>query len=124
GLGLVTASTLTAAPKTIDRTAPLLSVRGLKTYFEVATGLKALGASRGVVRAVDGLSFDVFRGETLGLVGESGCGKTTVGRTLLRLENPTEGEIRFGGKDVTRARGDQLKAYRRQIQVIFQDPYT
>jgi peptide/nickel transport system ATP-binding protein len=124
GLGLVRASAALGVLKTIDRTTPLLSVRGLKTYFEVATGLKALGASRGVVRAVDGLSFDVFRGETLGLVGESGCGKTTVGRTLLRLETPTEGEIIFGGRNVTRAKGAELKAYRREIQVIFQDPYS
>ena len=124
GLGLARASLLPPAPKQLDRSEPLMSVRGLKTYFEVATGLKALSGSRTVVRAVDGLTFDVFRGETLGLVGESGCGKTTVGRTLLRLENATEGTISFAGQEVTHASGAALKAYRRQIQVIFQDPYS
>ncbi|HEV7803952.1 MAG TPA: ABC transporter ATP-binding protein, partial [Burkholderiales bacterium] len=124
GLGLARASTALPVHKAIDRTQPIMRVRNLKTYFEVATGLKALSSGRGVVRAVDGLSFDVFRGETLGLVGESGCGKTTVGRTLLRLDNPTEGEIVFDGHHVTRATGDRLKQYRRQIQVIFQDPFS
>ena len=124
GLGLARASIQPPAPKAIDRTQPMMSVRGLKTHFDVATGFKALSSSRSVVRAVDGLSFDVFRGETLGLVGESGCGKTTVGRTLLRLDNPTEGKITFRGEDVTRAGGEALKQYRRQIQVIFQDPYS
>jgi len=103
---------------------PLLEVRGLKTYFEVSTGLHALGGSRGVVRAVDDVSFFVRRGETVGLVGESGCGKTTVGRTLLRLEKATAGEIVFHGEDITRAQGEQLQRYRRQMQVIFQDPYS
>ncbi|OGA45274.1 MAG: glutathione ABC transporter ATP-binding protein [Betaproteobacteria bacterium RIFCSPLOWO2_12_FULL_62_13] len=124
GLGLQSAAIDTPVPKTLDRSKPLLAVRGLKTYFEVATGLKALSAHQAVVRAVDDLSFDVFRGETVGLVGESGCGKTTVGRTLLKLERATAGEIQFGDLDVIRAEGDALKRYRRKIQVIFQDPYS
>ncbi len=103
---------------------PLLEVRGLKTYFETSTGLQSLGGARGVVRAVDDVSFFVRRGETVGLVGESGCGKTTVGRTLLRLEKATAGEVVFHGKDITRAHGDELQRYRRQMQVIFQDPYS
>ena len=103
--------------KTLDHAAPLLQVRGLKTYFEIGAGLPPL-------RAVDDLSFDIFRGETLGLVGESGCGKTTVGRTLLRLEQATAGQILFDGSEVTQAAGEALQRYRRQVQVIFQDPYS
>ena len=124
GLGLQSAALDAPVTKQVDRATPLLQVRGLKTYFDVASGLRGLGARRAMVRAVDDLSFEVFRGETVGLVGESGCGKTTVGRTLLRLENATAGEIVFEGRDVTTASGDALKRYRRQMQVIFQDPYS
>jgi peptide/nickel transport system ATP-binding protein len=118
------AATAAPARKALDTSRPLLEVRELKTYFDVAAGLQALRRNRLVVRAVDGLSFEAFRGETIGLVGESGCGKTTVGRSLLRLEEPTAGRILFEGVDVTRASGEALKRYRRKVQVIFQDPYS
>jgi peptide/nickel transport system ATP-binding protein len=124
GLGLQSARPEPPVASKLDRTKPLLQVDRLKTYFEVTTGFKAFTARHGVVRAVDDLSIKVYRGETVGLVGESGCGKTTVGRTLLRLERATSGNIRFDGIDVVRAEGDVLKAYRRKIQVIFQDPYS
>ena len=123
-LGLQAAAQSSAVVKAVDRTTALLSVHELKTYFDVSTGLKTFGGKHAEVRAVDDLSFEIFKGETVGLVGESGCGKTTVGRTLLRLEKSTAGTIRFGGVDVTHAGGDALKNYRRKIQVIFQDPYS
>ena len=100
--------------------APLLDVRDLKTHFPVKSGLLQL--TTGHVKAVDGVSFSVGRGETLGLVGESGCGKTTVGRTLLRLIPATSGTVLFDDRDVFRARGAELKSLRRQMQIIFQDP--
>jgi peptide/nickel transport system ATP-binding protein len=124
GLGLQSANPHPTVMKALDKTQPLLEVRELRTYFEVGTGLKALSGARALVRAVDGLSFEIFRGETVGLVGESGCGKTTVGRTLLRLEEATSGEMIFDGASVTHTHGEALKRYRRQIQVIFQDPYS
>src|SRR5688572_26892549 len=124
GLKLQSANPQPPVTKALDTTKPLLEVRDLRTYFEVRAGLGMFNRARAQVRAVDGLSFHVFRGETVGLVGESGCGKTTVGRTLLRLEESTSGEIVFGGEEVTRAQGEALKRYRRQIQVIFQDPYS
>ncbi len=96
---------------------PLVSVRNLKTYYDTG-GIR----SSDPVKAVDGVSFDIERGETLGLVGESGCGKTTLGRTLVRLERPTDGTVRFDGTDVTTLSGDDLKAWRRNAQVVFQDP--
>jgi peptide/nickel transport system ATP-binding protein len=99
----------------------LLSVRSLTKHFEVRGGLR--GAS-GTVRAVQDVSFDIKPGETLGLVGESGCGKTTVGRLILRLEEPTGGEIRFEGADLANVSSAEMKAIRRKIQVIFQDPYS
>jgi len=124
GLGLQSARAQPPESKRLDYAKPLLKVHELRTYFEVGAGLQMLKHKRLEVRAVDGLSLEVFRGETVGLVGESGCGKTTVGRTLLRLEQATGGEIVFEGANVTRAAGQQLKDYRRKIQVIFQDPYS
>ncbi|HKU71755.1 MAG TPA: ABC transporter ATP-binding protein, partial [Burkholderiales bacterium] len=124
GLGLQSASEQAPMPKSLDTEQPLLRVHDLRTYFEVGAGLQMLKHTKFEVRAVDGLSFEVMRGETLGLVGESGCGKTTVGRTLLRLEQATGGEIVFDNANVTRAQGQALKDYRRKIQVIFQDPYS
>jgi peptide/nickel transport system ATP-binding protein len=124
GLGLQSANPQPPERKAVDTEKALLDVRELRTYFEVTAGLGLFKRARAEVRAVDGLSFQVFRGETVGLVGESGCGKTTVGRTLLRLEEATSGEMVFAGESVTRAAGEALKRYRRQIQVIFQDPYS
>jgi peptide/nickel transport system ATP-binding protein len=121
-LGLQDAEGGVAPPaKSLDPL-PVVEVRGLKTHFDVTRGLVA--AQRAVVKAVDGVSFEIRRGETLGLVGESGCGKTTIGRTLLRLEEATAGEILYRGTDLTRVTGTLLKDYRRRIQVIFQDPYS
>ncbi|MFT4931769.1 MAG: peptide/nickel transport system ATP-binding protein [Natronomonas sp.] len=99
---------------------PLLSVRDLKKHYPVTEGLLDREVER--VRAVDGVDFDLRAGETLGLVGESGCGKSTVAATTLRLEEPTEGEIRFESDDVTAYEGDDLKRFRRRAQLVFQDP--
>jgi peptide/nickel transport system ATP-binding protein len=101
---------------------PLLEVRGLKKYFDAKRGW--LGGVRQFVHAVDDVSFAVRAGETLGLVGESGCGKSTVGRTLLRLVRETAGSIIYGGREITHASSEELRRYRRTVQVIFQDPYS
>jgi len=97
---------------------PLVEVRDLKTYYDEGGG----PFSDPPVKAVDGVTFDIHRGETLGLVGESGCGKTTLGRTLVQLETATAGEVRFAGRDVTRLSGKELKRWRRDAQMVFQDP--
>jgi oligopeptide/dipeptide ABC transporter ATP-binding protein len=100
----------------------LLIVRDLKKYFPVRSGL--LQRVTAQVKAVDGIGFSIERGECLGLVGESGCGKTTVGRSILRLIEPTAGVVLFDGEDVTQAGARALKALRRDMQIIFQDPYA
>lgn len=101
---------------------PLLAVRELRTHFPIRRGL--LSRTVGHVRAVDGVSFDLHAGKTLGLVGESGCGKTTVGRTILRLIPATSGEVRFKGEDFFRHGGRELRRLRRHMQIIFQDPVS
>jgi len=121
-LGLASRAAHELPPPKLLEPKPLVEVRGLKAHFDVTRGL--LARKRAIVRAVDGVSFEIRRGETLGLVGESGCGKTTIGRTLLRLEDPTAGEILYDGTDLARATPATLKAHRRRIQVIFQDPYS
>jgi len=101
---------------------PVLEVRDLKKHFPIRRGL--LQHAAGVVFAVDGVSFTIQAGETLGLVGESGCGKSTVGRTVLRLIEPTAGSIRISGDDITTLNKSELRPYRRQMQIIFQDPFS
>jgi oligopeptide transport system ATP-binding protein len=103
-------------------TETLLSVRNLKKHFAVSGGVFSRVVDR--VHAVDGVSFDIGKGETLGLVGESGCGKSTTGRCILRLIEPTAGEVWFEGSDVTRLGHDAMRSLRRDMQIIFQDPYA
>lgn len=94
---------------------PLISAKNIKKYFNVGNGL---------LKAVDGLSFDIYPGETLGLVGESGCGKSTAGRTIIRLYEPTDGELIFNGKNVYKLSRNQMQEVRKNFQMIFQDPYA
>lgn len=101
---------------------PLLQVKGLKKYFPITAGL--FNKQIGQVKAVDDLSFVVYRGETLGIVGESGCGKSTTGRMLMRLIEPTEGSILFEKEEVTKLSPKQLRKVRRDMQMIFQDPFA
>ena len=103
-----------------------LKVKNLKKYFPVKRGFLEIirKEKEKYVKAVDGISFDIKKGETLSLIGESGCGKTTTGRTILRLIEPTDGKIIFNGKDITELSQDELRPYRRKMQIIFQDPYA
>jgi oligopeptide transport system ATP-binding protein len=103
-------------------TAPLVRVRGLKKHYPVRRGL--LRRQVGTIQAVDGLTFDIHEGETLGLVGESGCGKSTTGRALLQLVKPTGGEVRFQDAELTALSSGALRRVRRHMQMIFQDPYA
>jgi ABC-type oligopeptide transport system ATPase subunit len=102
---------------------PLLEVRGLVKHFPIDRGVM-LRRNVGVVKAVDGVEFDVLCGETFGIVGESGSGKSTTGRLIARLLDPTAGAVRFGGQDITALRGSRLKQVRRELQMVFQDPYS
>lgn len=100
----------------------LLEVKNLKKYYPINAGF--FRKKVGDVKAVDDISFELMPGETLGLVGESGCGKSSAGKTILRLQNPTEGSILFQGKDITNLNGNELRTVRQDMQMIFQDPYS
>jgi len=102
---------------------PLLEVSGLKMHFPITKGI-IFQRQVGAIKAVDGINFTMFKGETLGLVGESGCGKSTTGRAILQLYRPTAGDVVFEGKDLTKTKGEELRKMRRRMQMIFQDPYA
>ena len=112
----------TARQKELFAKEPILQIKNLKTYFPIKNGF--FGGVSDHVKAVDNITFDVYPGETLGLVGESGCGKTTCGRTIIRLEEPTEGEMIYKGKDIAKMNADELRIFRKDVQIIFQDPYS
>ena len=111
-----------AVESTMDLSQPILEVQHLKKYFPITKGV--FQRTVGYVQAVDDITFTLHRGETLGLVGESGCGKSTAGRTILRLLDPTGGVVRFGGQDLAHIAGKELKEMRRRMQIIFQDPFS
>jgi peptide/nickel transport system ATP-binding protein len=106
----------------LSKMKPHLQVKNLKTYFPISHGI--FGKVTGYVKAVDDVSFDVYPGETVGLVGESGCGKTTLGRSILRLIEPTSGEIIFNGSNIVNLHGEDIRKLRKDMQIIFQDPYS
>jgi oligopeptide transport system ATP-binding protein len=113
----------------IDRSEPLIAIRDLKVHFDLGGGSvfdRLIGSNqvRRIVKAVDGVTIDIFRGETLGLVGESGCGKSTLGRAVLRLTEPTSGQVLYGNRDLAHLSGRELRNERRHLQIIFQDPYA
>jgi len=105
-----------------QRSEVILSAEGLVKHYPIRAGV--LRTTKGYVKAVDGISFDLYRGETLGIVGESGCGKSTLGRMVMRLEEPTAGKLYFEGTDVYSLSGSAMRKKRRDIQIVFQDPYT
>jgi len=110
-------------PPPADRGEPLIRVRGLKKYFPITQGI-LFQRHVGDVHAVDGVDLEVYPGETLGLVGETGCGKSTLARVITRLFEPTEGTIEFQGQDITKQKGQDLRQMRREMQMVFQDPYA
>jgi peptide/nickel transport system ATP-binding protein len=101
---------------------PILKVENLRTWYPLRKGV--FGRTYNYIKSVDDVSFDVYPGETLGLVGESGCGKTTLGRSILRLVEPTSGNVIFEGRDITKLNNKELREYRKQAQIVFQDPYS
>jgi ABC-type oligopeptide transport system ATPase subunit len=107
----------------VSTTEVLVEVRDLEKHFALTRGI-LLAKKAGAVKAVDGVSFAVIKGETLGIVGETGCGKSTTARLMMRLLEPTAGTVRFEGKDITHLKGGELKAVRRELQMVFQDPYS
>lgn len=115
-------NTLTNGPNSENGNDILIKVRNLKKHFPIRRGV--FRRQVGAVQAVDGISFDIKRGETLGLVGESGCGKSTAGRTILQLLEPTAGEVFWNGKDLAKVKKEDLRQSRRHMQMIFQDPYA
>jgi len=118
----ISISARAAIHRNIYEQPPLLEINNIKKYFKVNKG--SLFAKQQFIKAVDGVSLKIYEGETKGLVGESGCGKTTLGRLILQLEKPTAGEILFNGKDITKLPNKELKSFRKQTQIIFQDPYA
>ena len=117
-----TKSTRTKKHKLLYAKNPVLEIKNLKVYFPIRNGF--FGGITNYVKAVDDITFSVYPGETLGLVGESGCGKTTTGRAIIRLEEATEGEIKYNGKNVVDMTTNEIKEFRKEVQIIFQDPYS
>ena len=119
---LITDETRQKQHKLLYSQKPILKVQNLRTWYPLRKGV--FGRTYAHIKSVDDVSFDVYPGETLGLVGESGCGKTTLGRSILRLVEPTSGNVIFEGRDITKLNDKELREYRKQAQIIFQDPYS
>jgi peptide/nickel transport system ATP-binding protein len=119
---IVSKKTREESQKVLSSKHPILKIKNLKTYFPIKGGF--FGGVTDHVKAVNDVSFNVYPGETLGLVGESGCGKTTIGRTIIRLEEPISGQIIYNNKDIVKMNDAELRAFRKEVQIIFQDPYS